>query len=100
MPLGTEGEEPGARVAVGGHEVSQAPRTGGSTASACRTPNWQPGQRSISMPQEKRADGLDLVGGGRRGLMQQGAALGERGRPAPIGEQAEVTDADEAVGDD
>ena len=50
-------------------------------------------------PQEKRTDGLDLVGAGRWRLSQQDAALGERGRSATIGEQAEVADADEAVGD-
>jgi hypothetical protein len=36
----------------------------------------------------------------RRQLRQQGSALRERRRPATIGEQAEVPDADEAVGED
>jgi hypothetical protein len=51
-------------------------------------------------PQEKRTDGLDLVGDGRGRLSQEGAAEGEVRRPATIGEPAEVADADEAVGDD
>jgi hypothetical protein len=38
--------------------------------------------------------------GRRRGLGQERAALGERRRSSAIGEQAEVADADEAVGDD
>jgi hypothetical protein len=37
--------------------------------------------------------------GGRRRLRQQGPTPRERDRPAPVGEQAEVADADKAVGD-
>ncbi len=50
--------------------------------------------------QHERSDGVRRRGGWRRGLGQEGAALGQLGGAVAGGEQAEVADADEAVGDD
>jgi hypothetical protein len=75
---------------------------GGSTARGCGVPRRQTGPLDIegNDPQEECVDGFDRRGGGSRGLSQEGAALGEVGRAAAIGEQAEVAETDEAVGDD
>jgi hypothetical protein len=53
-------------------------------------------------PGEAQHEGLGRLRGrgGRRRLGQEGAALGELDRAVAVGQQAEVADADEAVGDD
>ncbi len=51
-------------------------------------------------PQHEGVHGLDRAGGRGGGLGQDLSALGELGGAGAVGEEAEVADADEAVGDD
>ncbi len=66
------------------------------TLLADRTPpDVEPGHAQHEGPGRLRR-----LGWRRRGLGQEGTALGELRRAMAVGEQAEVADADEAVGDD
>lgn len=58
------------------------------------------GHRSMSMPVTRSIRPRTDSGSGSGGRGEQGAALGEGGRAAAIGEQTDVTNADEAVGHD
>lgn len=100
---GAAAQRGGGRHDVFQREGGRAGRgVGGKSSATWSRPRWQTAPLDVE-PGQTQHQGVHRFERGARGrgrLGEERAAAGELGRPGPVGEKAEMANADEAVGDD